>query len=79
MAIIVKDWKHVLKTYSFVFHVVAVLVTLIDIVLPAMSLLEPVMDHSTYGVVMFVLNVAGGVGRFINQTKEKTDADVADK
>lgn len=77
MALIVKDWKHVLKTYSFVFHVVAVLVTIIDIVLPAMSLLEPVMDHTTYGVVMFVLNVAGGIGRFINQSQRAKDADVA--
>lgn len=79
MAIIVKDWKHVLKTYSFVFHAVAVLVTLIDIVLPYMSLIQPVFGPTTYGVLMFVLNVAGGVGRFINQTKETIDADVADK
>lgn len=75
----VSNWKQVLKTYSFVFHAVAVVVTIIDVVLPHMSLLEPVMDHTTYGVVMFVLNVAGGIGRLIKQPEVMGNAKLADK
>lgn len=74
---IVSNWKQVLKTYSFVFHAVAVLVTLIDVVLPHMSLIEPLMDHTTYGIVMFVLNVCGGVGRLIKQPEVTGNANVA--
>lgn len=64
---IVQNWKQVLKSYSFVFNVIAVLVTVIDIVLPYMSLIQPVFGPTTYGVLMFTLNVAGGVGRLIKQ------------
>jgi hypothetical protein len=64
---IVEDWKDVFKTYSFIFHVLSVILTLIEIILPYMFLIEPMFTPATYGVIMFVLNVAGGVGRFLKQ------------
>lgn len=73
---IVDNWKQVLKTYSFLFHTAAVLVTLIDIVLPYMTLIQPIMTTTTYGCVMFGLNVCGGVGRFIKQQGVTTDVRV---
>lgn len=71
------NWKQLLRTYSFIFHGIAALVTLIDVVLPYMSLVEPMMDKGTYGLLMFGLNVAGGVGRLIKQPKVSNDAVVA--
>ena len=62
-----KDWKTLLKSYSFIFHVVAALITVVEIVLPYMAFIEPVFGGTTYGILMFVLNVLGAVGRLMNQ------------
>ncbi|QHJ80622.1 MAG: hypothetical protein [Bacteriophage sp.] len=74
---IVSNWKQVFKSYSFIFHVLAALLTVVEIILPHMSLIESAMTPKTYGIVMFVLNVAGGLGRFIKQKKVTSDVSVA--
>jgi hypothetical protein len=74
---IVPNWKQVFKSYSFIFHVLAALLTVVEIILPHMFLIESTMTPKTYGIVMFVLNVAGGLGRFIKQKKVPSDVPVA--
>jgi hypothetical protein len=64
---VVDDWKDVFKTYSFIFHVLSAILTLVEIILPYMFLIEPMFTPATYGVIMFALNVAGGIGRFLKQ------------
>lgn len=76
---ILDNWRQVIRTYSFVFHVIAALVTLIDVVLPYMSLIEPAMDKASYGILMFALNVAGAVGRLIKQPEVSGDVIVVTK
>lgn len=76
---IVSNWRDVFKTYSFLFHVAAVVLTIIEIILPWMSLIESTMDPKTYGIVMFVLNVSGGIGRFIKQERLKADVPVVER
>lgn len=62
-----KDWKVLMKSYSFIFHILAALITLVEIVLPYMAFIEPVFGASTYGILMFILNVLGAIGRLMNQ------------
>lgn len=76
---IVSNWKDVFKTYSFLFHAASVILTFIEIILPWMNLIESTMEPKTYGILMFVLNVAGGIGRFIKQERLKADATVAER
>lgn len=62
-----RDWKTLMKSYSFIFHIVAALITVVEVVLPYMAFIEPVFGGTTYGVLMFALNVLGAVGRLMNQ------------
>lgn len=63
----VEDWPQLFKAYSFIFHVLSALLTLIEIILPWMGFIEPFFTPTTYGLIMFCLNVAGGVGRLMKQ------------
>jgi len=64
---IVEDWKSVFKSYSFIFHALSIVFAFVEIVLPYMFLIEPMFTPATFGLIMFGLNVAGGIGRFIKQ------------
>jgi len=66
---IVPNWKKVLKTYSFWVMVASALLTLVEIVLPFFSLLEPTMSVAAYGVCTFVLNVSAPILRLVKQHK----------
>lgn len=66
---VVDDWKRVFKTYSFWMYVAAVILTLVEQILPFMGLLEPSMSAATYGVIVFCLNLLGIILRFIKQPK----------
>lgn len=66
---LVPNWKKVLRTYSFWVMVASALLTLVEIVLPFFSLLEPTMSVSAYGVCTFVLNVSAPILRLIKQHK----------
>lgn len=66
---VVDNWKKVLLTYSFWTNIASVLLTLVEQILPFFGLLEPTMSVTTYGVVMFVLNVSAVVFRMIKQKK----------
>lgn len=62
-----RDWKPLLKTYSFIFHVLAVILTIVEIILPYMMFIEPIFGPTAYGVLMFVLNILGAIGRLMKQ------------
>lgn len=66
---LVPNWRKVLKTYSFWTTVLSALLSLVEIILPFFSLLEPTMSVAAYGVSMFVLNVSAAVFRMIKQHK----------
>lgn len=66
---LVPNWRKVLKTYSFWTTVVSALLSLVEVILPFFSLLEPTMSVATYGVCMFTLNVSAAVFRMIKQHK----------
>lgn len=77
---IVPNWRKVLKTYSFWTTVASALLSLVEIILPFFSLLEPTMSVATYGICMFVLNVSAALFRLIKQHKlwapeESSDGD----
>lgn len=63
----VEDWPRLFKAYSFIFHVLSATLTLIEIILPWMGFIEPFFTPATYGLIMFMLNVAGGIGRLMKQ------------
>jgi hypothetical protein len=66
---IVPNWRKVLKTYSFWTTIASALLSLVEIILPFFSLLEPTMSVATYGICMFVLNVSAALFRLIKQHK----------
>lgn len=66
---LVPNWKKVLKTYSFWTTVLSALLSLVEIILPFFSLLEPTMSVAAYGTSMFVLNVSAAIFRMIKQHK----------
>ena len=69
----VEDWPQLFKAYSFIFHVLSALLTLVEIILPLMGFIEPFFTPATYGLIMFVLNVAGGIGRLMKQKSISKD------
>lgn len=68
---LVPNWKKLHKSCTVVLSVVATLVSLFEIILPAMGLLQPVLDPATYGMIMFLLTIGIGVGRYIKQESVK--------
>ena len=76
---VVPNWKSVLKTYSFYFYLSSILITLVDQILPLLTIVEPIMSGNTYVVLVFSLNILGVISRFIQQRKlwEFSPTDVA--
>lgn len=74
---LVDNWKKLHKSFTVVFSVAGAVLSLAEIVLPAMGLLQPMLDPATYGLVMFGLTTATGVGRYIRQ--EVVDGEDAPK
>lgn len=66
---LVPNWSKVLRTYSFWIMVASALLSLVEVILPFFSLLEPTMSVATYGICMFTLNVSAAVFRLIKQHK----------
>lgn len=66
---LVPNWRKVLKTYSFWTTIASALLSLVEVVLPFFSLLEPTMSVATFGICMFTLNVSAAVFRMIKQHK----------
>lgn len=66
---LVPNWSKVLRTYSFWIMIASALLSLVEVILPFFSLLEPTMSVATYGVCMFTLNVSAAVFRLIKQHK----------
>lgn len=66
---VVPNWRKVLLTWSFWFHMASVVLTFVDQLLPFVGLLEPTMTTQTYALLMFTLNALGVFSRFIKQKK----------
>lgn len=64
---LVGNWKKLYKSYTVLLSVIGTLVSLFEIILPAMGLLQPALDPATYGMIMFALTVLIGIGRYIKQ------------
>lgn len=64
---IVPNWRSVFFTWSFAFHMLSVLLTFVEQLLPFAGFLEPTMSIQTYAIFMFVLNALGLFSRFIKQ------------
>lgn len=61
------NWKYLHKAYSFIFALLGVALSLVEVILPHLGLLQPFLDPGTYGVLMFLLTVGAAVGRYIKQ------------
>lgn len=66
---VVPHWRKIFFTWSFLFHITSVLLTLVDQILPFVGLLEPTMTTQTYAIMMFTLNALGIFSRFIKQRR----------
>ena len=51
----------------------AAVIGLIEVILPQMGLIQPFLDPATYGVLMFVMTVLIGIGRYIQQDSIKPE------
>lgn len=77
---LVSNWRKQFFTYSFWMYVAAVLLTLVEQILPFMGLLEPTMSTATYGILVFCLNLLGILLRFVKQPNlypEKDQSDIS--
>lgn len=61
------NYKVLHKSYTVIISVLGVLISLLEVVLPHLGLLQPMLDPVTYGFVMFGLTVSIAVGRYIKQ------------
>ena len=62
-----KDWQYLHKAYSVIFSSIGFLISLTEVILPSVGLLQPVLSPETYGTVMFALTVLTLGGRYIQQ------------
>jgi len=62
-----ENYKHLHKSYTVIITFVAILISMIEVILPTMGLLQPVLTQAQYGITMFVLTVMTAVGRYIKQ------------
>lgn len=74
---LVNNWKKLHKSFTVIMSFLGFLLSVVEIILPQMGLIQPFLDPATYGTLMFVMTVAIGVGRYIQQDslipKEKQD------
>lgn len=64
---LVTNWKTLHKSYTVILSILGAIISIMEIVLPAMSMIQPVLDPATYGIIMFILTVGIGIGRYIKQ------------
>lgn len=67
------NWKKLHKSFTVLLGLAGSVVGLIEVILPQMGIIQPFMEPSTYGMIMFGMSVAVAVGRYIQQDclKEK--------
>lgn len=63
-----KNWKKLHKSYTIIFSIIGILVSLSEAILPSMGFIQPVLDPITYGIIMFCLSVCVAIGRYIQQS-----------
>ena len=75
------DYKHLHKSYTIIIAVIAILISMIEVILPTMGLLQPFLTETQYGITMFVLTVMTAIGRYINQdlSDGKFDGKIGEK
>ena len=64
---LVKNWRKLHKSFTVIMSILGFIVGVIEVVLPQMGLIQPFLDPATYGILMFTMTVAIGVGRYIQQ------------
>jgi len=58
------------RSYTVIISIIATLVSLIEVILPHLGLIQPIMETTTYGYTMFGLTIAIAIGRYIKQDLE---------
>ena len=78
---LVKNWKKLHKSFTVILSFLGFLVSMIEIILPQMGLIQPFLDPATYGTLMFVMTIAIGIGRYVQQDSVKGDVsdDISSK
>lgn len=69
---LMSNWRQLIKKYSFIFTVLTIVTGLAGFVLPFLSFLQPALDESTFGIVMFIFSMLAGASTFIKQRKLNT-------
>lgn len=70
---LVKNWNKLHKSSTVIMSILATVIGLIEVILPQMGLIQPFLDPATYGILMFVMTVLIGVGRYIQQDSIKPE------
>ncbi len=70
---LVKNWKKLHMSFTVILSALGTLIGLIEVILPQMGLIQPFMEPATYGILMFTMTVAIGIGRYIQQDTIKGD------
>lgn len=70
---LVKNWNKLHKSSTVIMSMLAAVIGLIEVILPQMGLIQPFLDPATYGILMFVMTVLIGVGRYIQQDSIKPE------
>lgn len=63
------NWPKILKKYSFIFTLLAVITGSAGFVLPYIGFLQPAVSEATYGILMFTFSVLAGASQFFKQHK----------
>lgn len=61
------NWKKLHKSFTVIMSFLGILLSVVEIILPQMGLIQPFLDPTTYGILMFSMTVAIGIGRYIQQ------------
>lgn len=76
---LVKNWNKLHKSSTVIMSILAAVIGLIEVILPQMGLIQPFLDPATYGVLMFVMTVLIGIGRYIQQDSIKPEDRLGDR
>jgi hypothetical protein len=69
---LVDNWKGLHKTYTVIISVLMFLLGVVEIILPQLGIIQPLLDPATYGIITFVMTILIGVGRYIKQGQGQT-------
>lgn len=64
---LVDNWKVLHKSYTIILSVLATIIGLLEVILPQMGILQPILDPVTYGTIMFIMTVSIAIGRYLKQ------------